>query len=53
MTTNGSVEDLVMFGVSSGDVWDPFIKGELRASGVPHPFWGMEIGVLVGFLKKG
>ena len=53
MTTNGSVEDLVRSGVSSGDVQGPFNKGELHASGVPHSFWGMEIGVLAGFLKKG
>ena len=53
MTTDGLVEDFVRFGVSSDDVWDPFNKGELHASGVPHPFWGMEIGVLAGFLKKG
>ena len=53
MTTDGSVEDLVRSEVSSGDVRDPFNKGELHASGVPHPFWGKEIGVLAGFLKKG
>ena len=32
--------------------WDSFNKGELRASGVPHPFWGVNIGVLVGCLKE-
>ena len=53
MITDGSAEDLVRSGVSLGDVWDSFNKGELRASGVPHPFWGVEIGVLTGFLKKG
>ena len=53
MTTDGSVEDLLRSGVSSGDIWDSFNKGELHASGVPHPFWGVEIGVLAGFLKKG
>ena len=53
ITTDGSVEDLARFGVSSGDVWDSFNKGELRASGVPHTFWGVEKGVLAGFLKKG
>ena len=51
MITDGSVEDLVRSGVSSGDVWDSFNKGELCASGVPHTFWGVEIGVLAGFLK--
>ena len=53
MITDGSAEDLVGSGVSSGDVRDSFNKGELRTSGVPHPFWGVEIGVLVGFLNKG
>ena len=53
MTTDGSAEDLVRSGLSSGDVRDSFNKGELHASGVPHPFWGVEIGVLAGFLKKG
>ena len=48
-TTNGSVGDLVGSGMSSGDVRDSFNKGELHASGVPHPFWGVEIGVLAGF----
>ena len=53
MTTDGSAEDLVRSGVSSGDAQDSFNKRELHASGVPHPFWGMDIGVLAGFLKKG
>ena len=53
MITDGSAEDLVRSGVSSGDVQDSFNKGELHAPGVPHPFWGVDIGVLVGFLKKG
>ena len=53
ITTDGSVEDLVRSGVSSGDVRDSFSTGELRASGVSHTFQGMEIGVLAGFLKNG
>ena len=53
ITTDCSVEDLVRSGVSSGDIRDSFSTGELRASGVSHTFWGMEIGVLAGFLKNG
>ena len=53
MITDGSAEDLVRSGVSLGDVRDSLNKGELRASGAPQPFWGVEIGVLAGFLKKG
>ena len=53
MITDGSAEDLVRSAVSSGDIQVSFNKAELCASGVPHPFWGVEVGVLVGFLKKG
>ena len=50
MTTGGVAEDLAR---SSGDTLDSFNKGELRGYGVPHPFWGVDIGVLEGCLKKG
>ena len=53
MTTDGTAEDLARSGVSSGDALDSFNRGELRGYGVPHPFWGVNIGVLVGCLKKG
>ena len=53
MTTNGSAGDLVRSGVPSGDTQDSFNRGELHASGVPHPFCDVDIGVLAGFLKKG
>ena len=53
MMTDGAAEGLVRSGVSSGDALDSFNKGELRAYRVPHPFWGVDIGVLVGCLKKG
>ena len=50
MTTDGTAEDLAR---SSGDTLDSFSKGELRGCGVLHPFWGVDIGVLAGCLKKG
>ena len=50
MTTGGAAEDLAR---SSGDALDSFNKGELRGYGVLHPFWGVDIGVLTGCLKKG
>ena len=53
MITDGAAEGLVRSGVSSGDTLDSFNKGELWAYGVPHPFWGVDIGVLAGCLKKG
>ena len=53
MITDGATEDLVRSGVSSGDALDSFNKGELHAYRVPHPFWGVNIGVLAGCLKKG
>ena len=53
MITDGTAEDLVRSGGSSGDALDSFNKGELHAYGVPHPFWGVDIGVLVGCLNKG
>ena len=53
MITNGAAEGLVRSGVSSGDALDSFNKGELWAYRVLHPFWGVDIGVLVGCLKKG
>ena len=52
MITDGAAEGLVRSGVSSGDTLDSFNKGELRAYRVLHPFWGVDIGVLVGCLKK-
>ena len=51
MITNGSAGDLVRSGVSSGDALDSFSKGELHASGVPHPFWGVDNRGACGFLK--
>ena len=53
MITDGAAEGLVRSEVSSGDALDSFNKGELCAYRVPHPFWGVDIGVLVGCLKKG
>ena len=53
MITDGVAEGLVRSGVSSGDALDSFNKGELWAYGVLHPFWGVDIGVLVGCLKRG
>ena len=53
MITDGAPEDLVRSGVSSGDTLDSFNNGELHAYRVPHPFWGVNIGVLAGCLKKG
>ena len=50
MTTDRTAEDLAR---SSGDALDSFNKGELHGYGVPHPFWGVDIGVLAGCLKKG
>ena len=50
MTTGGAAEDLAR---SSGEALDSFNKGEVRGFGVPHPFWGVVIGVLAGCLKKG
>ena len=38
ISTDGSVEDLVRSGVSWGDVWDSFSRGELHASGCPPHF---------------
>ena len=38
VSTDGSVKDLVRSGVSGGDVWGSFNKGELDALGAPHPF---------------
>ena len=52
MITDGAAEGLVRSGVSSGDTLDSFNKGELRAYSVPHPFWGVDIGVLAGLLKE-
>ena len=53
MIINGSAEDLLRSAVSSGDVQDSFNNGELCTSGVPHPFWGVEVEEPAGFLKKG
>ena len=53
MITDGTAEDLARSGVSSGDALDSFNKGELHAYGVPHPFWGVDLGVLAGFLNRG
>ena len=52
VSTNGSVKDLVISGVSGGDVQGSFNKGELDALGAPHPLWGAGTLVLTGFLKK-
>ena len=52
VSTDGSVRDLVTSGVSGGDKWGSFNRGELDALGAPHPFWGAGTLVLTGFLKK-
>ena len=52
MITDGAAEGLVRSGVSSGDALDSFNKGELWVYRVPHPFWGVDMGVLAGCLKK-
>ena len=52
VSTNGSVRELVISGVSGGDVWGSFNRGELDALGAPHPLWGAGTLVLTGFLKK-
>ena len=53
MMTDGAADGLVRSGVSSGDALDSFNKGELQAYRVLHPFWGVDVGVLAGFLNRG
>ena len=52
MTTDGTAEDLARSGVSSGDALDSFNRGELHGYGVPHPFWGVDIGGACGLFKE-
>ena len=53
VSTDGPVKDLVRSGVSGGNVWGSFNRGELDALGAPHPFQGVGTLALTGFLKKG